>query len=201
MPISPQRASQELLLCGATVRLAPAGRWTLMEAAPSQETPDKRGRRATLLRLDGLARVAETAFDAPQLTTLVAHAEGGNSQALSVVSKGRTAARHRWAGPGTTPSQEIAQQHAELFVAAAGSGDAREVARLLRDPGEPSELLIRTLATLGLPPLPVCFGERSEVLAGVRGATVHQARSLWQGMKDFMSDDTDPNPPLQLDGL
>ncbi|MFE2936869.1 hypothetical protein [Streptomyces sp. NPDC059278] len=200
VPISPQRASQELLLCGATVRLAPAGRWTLMEAAPSQETPDKRGRRATLLRLDGLARVAETAFDAPQLTTLVAHAEGGDSQALSVVSKGRTAARHRWAGPGTTPSQEIAQQHAELFVAAAGSGDAREVARLLRDPGEPSELLIRTLATLGLPPLPVGFGERSEVLAGVRGATVHQARSLWQGMKDFMSDDTDPNPPLQLDG-
>lgn len=29
---------------------------------------------------------------------------------------------------------------------------------------------------------------------------VHRARSLWQGMKDFMSDDTDPNPPLQLDG-
>ncbi|MFF3782224.1 hypothetical protein [Streptomyces sp. NPDC001933] len=200
VPTSPQRASQELLLCGATVRLAPAGRWTLMEAAPSQETPGKRGRRATLLRLDGLARVAETAFDAPQLTTLVARCEGHDSQALTVVSKGRTAARHRWAGPGTTPSQEIAQQHAELFVAAAGSGDAREVARLLRDPGEPSELLIRTLAELGLPPLPVGFGERSEVLAGVRGATVHQARSLWQGMKDFMSDDTDPNPPLQLDG-
>lgn len=200
VPTSPQRASQELLLCGATVRLAPAGRWTLMEAAPSQETPGKRGRRATLLRLDGLAKVAETAFDAPQLTTLVAHCEGHDSQALTVVSKGRTAARHRWAGPGTTPSQEIAQQHAELFVAAAGSGDAREVARLLRDPGEPSELLIRTLAELGLPPLPVGFGERSEVLAGVRGATVHQARSLWQGMKDFMSDDTDPNPPLQLDG-
>ncbi|MFI6057453.1 hypothetical protein [Streptomyces sp. NPDC051286] len=200
VPTSPQRASQELLLCGATVRLAPAGRWTLMEAAPSQETPGKRGRRATLLRLDGLAKVAETAFNAPQLTTLVAHCEGGDSQALTVVREGRTAARHRWAGPGTTPSQEIAQQHAELFVAAAGSGDAREVARLLRDPGEPSELLIRTLATLGLPPLPVGFGERSEVLAGVQGVTVHQARSLWQGMKDFMSDDTDPNPPLQLDG-
>ncbi|MET9916832.1 hypothetical protein ABZZ04_07060 [Streptomyces sp. NPDC006435] len=200
VPASPQRVSQELLLCGATVRLAPAGRWTLMEAAPSQETPGKRGRRATLLRLDGLARVAESAFGADRLTTLVAHCEGDDSRALTVVSKGSTTARHRWAGPGATPSQEVAQRHAELFVAAAGDGDAREVARLLRDPGEPSELLIRTLATLGLPPLPVGFGERSEVLEGVRGATVHRARSLWQGMKDFMSDDTDPNPPLQLDG-
>ncbi|MEW2486363.1 hypothetical protein [Streptomyces sp. NPDC048411] len=199
VPTSPQRASQELLLCGATVRLAPAGRWTLMEAAPSQETPGKRGRRATLLRLDGLTKVAEAAFSAPQLTTLVAHCEGSDSRALTVVREGRTAARHRWAGPRTTPSQEIAQQHAELFVTAAGSGDAREVARLLRDPGEPSELLIRTLATLGLPPLPVGFGERAEVLAGVQGVTIHRARSLWQGMKDFMSDDTDPNPPLQLD--
>ncbi|MFF4078887.1 hypothetical protein ACFYZN_05730 [Streptomyces sp. NPDC001777] len=200
VPTSPQRASQELLLCGATVRLAPAGRWTLMEAAPSQETPGKRGRRATLLRLDGLAKVAETAFDAARLTVLVAHCEGDDSRALIAVGKGSTTARHRWAGPGATPSQEVAQQHAELFVAAAGSGDAREVARLLRDPGEPSELLIRTLAALGLPPLPVGFGERPEVLDGVRGATVHRARSLWQGMKDFMSDDTDPNPPLQLDG-
>ncbi|MER5496873.1 MULTISPECIES: hypothetical protein [unclassified Streptomyces] len=200
VPTSPQRVSQELLLCGATVRLAPAGRWTLMETAPSQEAPGKRGRRATLLRLDGLARVAESAFGATRLTTLVAHCEGIDSRALTVVGKGSTTARHRWAGPGATPSQETAQQHAELFVAAAGSGDAREVARLLRDPGDPSELLIRTLATLGLPPLPVGFGERPEVLAGVRGATVHQARSLWQGMKDFMSDDTDPNPPLRLDG-
>ncbi|GGZ07045.1 hypothetical protein CP967_01265 [Streptomyces nitrosporeus] len=200
VPTSPQRASQELLLCGATVRLAPAGRWTLMEAAPSQETPGKRGRRATLLRLDGLAKVAETAFKDPRLTTLVAHREGGGSHALTVISEGRTTARHRWAGPGATPAQESAHRNAELFVAAAGSGDAREVARLLRDPGEPSELLTCTLATLGLPPLPAGFGERSEVLAGARGATVHQARSLWQGMKDFMSDDTDPNPPLQLDG-
>ncbi|MFF8692677.1 hypothetical protein ACF08W_10775 [Streptomyces sp. NPDC015144] len=200
VPTSPQRASQELLLCGATVRLAPAGRWTLMEAAPSQEALAKRGRRATLMRLDGLAQIAESAFAAPRLTTLVAHREGSGSRALSVIGKGSTTARHRWAGPGAVPPQEIAQQHAELFVAAAGSGDPREVARLLRDPGEPSELLIRTLAVLGLPPLPAGFGERSEVLADVRGATVHRARSLWQGMKDFMSDDTDPNPPLRLDG-
>lgn len=98
------------------------------------------------------------------------------------------------------PSQETAQRHAELLVAAAGGGDAREVARMLRDPGDPSELLIRTLNALGLPPLPAGFGERSEILADARGVTVHRARSLWQGMKDFMSDDTDPNPPLQLDG-
>lgn len=76
VPATPQRASQELLLCGATVRLAPAGRWTLMEAAPSQETPGKRGRRVTVLRLDGLANVAETAFDSDGLTTLVAQCEG-----------------------------------------------------------------------------------------------------------------------------
>ncbi|MFB6815629.1 hypothetical protein ACFCV8_13925 [Streptomyces sp. NPDC056347] len=199
VPLSPQRTSQELLLTAATVRLAPAGRWTLVETAPSLETPGKRGRRATLLRLDGLVRIAESAFDSPRLTTLVAHAEGSDSRALTVVGKGRTVARHRWAGPGETPSQETAQQHAELLVAAAGSGDAREVARLLRDPGEPSELLVRTLAALGLPPLPAGFGERPEVLADARKATVHRARSLWQGMKDFMNDDNDPNPPLQLD--
>ncbi|MFC8534538.1 hypothetical protein ACFUJY_11365 [Streptomyces sp. NPDC057249] len=200
VPGPPQHVSQELLLCGATVWLAPAGRWTLMESAPSQETPGKRGRRATVLRLDGLAAVAESAFDSPGLTTLVARCEGSDARVLSVVAKGRTAARHRWAGAGATPSQETAHQHAELLVAAAGRGDARDIARLLRDPGAPSELLIRTLTALGLPPLPAGFGERAEVLAGARGATVHRARSLWQGMKDFMSEENDPNPPLQLDG-
>ncbi|WP_405938120.1 hypothetical protein OG338_16930 [Streptomyces sp. NBC_00726] len=200
VPGVPQRVSQELLLCGATVRLAPAGRWTLMEPAPSQEPPGKRGRRATVLRLDGLAAVAETAFDSVGLTTLVARCEGRGARVLSVVAKGRTAVRHRWAGAGSTPSQETARGHAELLVAAAGQGDAREIARLLRDPGDPSELLIRTLTALGLPPLPAGYGERAEVLADARGATVHRARSLWQGMKDFMSDETDPNPPLQLDG-
>lgn len=200
VPGAPQRVSQELLLSGATVRLAPAGRWTLMEPAPSQETPGKRGRRATVLRLDGLAAVAETAFDSAGMTTLVARREGADACVLSVVAKGRTAARHRWAGPGSTPSQEAARQDADLLVAAAGQGDAREIARMLRDPGDPSELLIRTLTALGLPPLPAGFGERAEVLADARGATVHRARSLWQGMKDFMSDETDPNPPLQLDG-
>ncbi|WP_260696890.1 DUF4034 domain-containing protein [Streptomyces sp. 130] len=199
VPGPPQRVSQELLLCGATVRLAPAGRWTLMESAPSEETPGKRGRRATVLRLDGLAAVAETAFDSAGMTTLVARCEGSDARVLSVVAKGRTAARHRWAGAGAVPSQETAHQHAELLVAAAGRGDAREIARLLRDPGEPSGLLIRTLTALGLPPLPVGFGERDEVLADARGATVHRARSLWQGMKDFMSDENDPNPPLRLD--
>lgn len=200
VPGAPQRVSQELLLCGATVRLAPAGRWTLMESAPSQETPGKRGRRATVLRLDGLAAVAETAFDTAGMTTLVARCEGSDARVLTVVTKGRTAARHRWAGAGSVPSQETAHQHAQLLVAAAGQGNAREIARLLRDPGDASELLIRTLHALGLPPLPVGFGERAEVLADARGATVHRARSLWQGMKDFMSDETDPNPPLQLDG-
>ncbi|MEU2022537.1 hypothetical protein ABZ565_10255 [Streptomyces sp. NPDC016469] len=165
-----------------------------------QEAPGKRGRRATVLRLDGLAAVAETAFDSAGMTTLVARCEGSDACVLSVVAKGRTAARHRWAGPAATPSQETAHQHAALLVAAAGQGDAREIARLLRDPGDPSELLIRTLTALGLPPLPVGFGERAEILADARGTTVHRARSLWQGMKDFMSDETDPNPPLQLDG-
>ncbi|MFJ7628199.1 hypothetical protein ACIQZN_17060 [Streptomyces sp. NPDC097595] len=169
-----------------------------MESAPSEETPGKHGRRATVLRLDGLAAVAETAFDSAGLTTVVARREGDDACVLSVVAKGRTAA-HRWAGVGSTPSQETARQDAELLVAAAGQGDARDVARLLRDPGDPSELLIRTLTALGLPPLPVGFGERAEVLVDARGVTVHRARSLWQGMKDFMSDDTDPNPPLQLD--
>ncbi|MCG7527582.1 hypothetical protein MHW47_24485, partial [Streptomyces sp. OfavH-34-F] len=79
-------------------------------------------------------------------------------------------------------------------------GDAREVARLLRDPGDPGELLVRTLHALDLPPLPPGFGERTEVLADARGATVHRARSLWQGMKDFMNEDNDPNPPLELNG-
>ncbi|MFF5333606.1 hypothetical protein [Streptomyces sp. NPDC013181] len=200
VPAPPQRASQELLLCGATVRLAPSGRWTLMESAPSQETPGKRGRRATMLRLGDLANVAETAFDAPGLTTLVARREGSDVRVLAVVSQGRTTVRHRWAGPGSTPALETARRDADLLVEAAGGGDAREVARLLRDPGDPGELLVRTLHALGLPPLPPGFGERTEVLADARGATVHRARSLWQGMKDFMNEDNDPNPPLELNG-
>ncbi|MGW1225345.1 hypothetical protein [Streptomyces sp. NPDC001478] len=200
VPTNPQRASKELMLCGATVRLAPAGRWTLMESAPSQETPGKRGRRATLLRLEGLAQVAETAFDAAGLTTLVAQHTSSESRGLTVVTKGRTTVRHTWAGPGSTPAQETAHEHAGLLVAASGGGDVREVARLLRDPGDPGELLIRTLDALGLPPLPAGFGERPEILADARGATVHQARSMWQGMKDFLKEDNEPNPPLELEG-
>lgn len=198
VPTTPQKASQELLLCGATVRLAPVRGWTLMEPAPSLETPGKRGRRATLLRLDGLTGIAEAAFDASGLPVLVARLGADGNSTLTLVRGGATAAAHRWAGPGATPTLETAREHAALFVAAAGGGDAAETVRLLRDPGEPLALLVRTLDELSLPPLPAGFGERDEVLATFPGATVHRARSLWKGVKDFMSDDTDPNPPLEL---
>lgn len=186
-----RQVSTELLLTGATVRLAPAGRWTLMEAAPSQDTRREKGRRATLLRLEGLAEIAGTAFGATGFDTFVARHEGDGGRTLSLLRKGDVVGRQLWSGPGTVPSLEAARKLADLFVAAAG-GDAREVARLLRDPGDPSELLVRTLDTLGLPPLPVGFGERPEVLEGARGAVVHRARSLWQGMKDFMREDEEP---------
>ncbi|MFF7334034.1 hypothetical protein [Streptomyces sp. NPDC008150] len=198
VPATPQKVYQELLLCGATVRLAPVRGWTLMEPAPSEETPGKRGRRATLLRLDGLTNIARSAFDPSGLPVLVAHLGAGGNSTLTLVKAGGTPAAHRWSGPGGVPSAETAREHAALFVAAADGGDSAEVARLLRDPGEPAALLVRTLHALSLPPLPAGFGERDEVLATFPGATVHRARSLWQGMKDFMSDDTDPNPPLGL---
>ncbi|MFF6995342.1 hypothetical protein ACFY93_10335 [Streptomyces sp. NPDC008313] len=198
VPAAPARTAQELLLCGATVRLAPAGRWTLLEPAPSLETPGKRGRRATLLRLDGATAIAEAAFSSAGLPVLVARLDGADAAALTLVQEGAATAGHRWAGPGQVPSAQTARAHADLFVTAAGAGDAGAVARLLRDPGDPAELLVRTLDALGLPPLPVGFGEREEVLSTHPAATVHRARSLWQGMKDFMSDDNDPNPNLDL---
>ncbi|MFD6422086.1 hypothetical protein [Streptomyces sp. NPDC060198] len=197
---TPQQASRELLLTGATVRLAPAGRWTLMETAPSQDTRNKKGRRATLLRLDGLAQIAGTAFDADGVVAFVARCEGDDGRSLSLVREGDTVGRQVWTGPGTVPPLETARKHADLFVGASG-GDAREVVRLLRDPGDPSELLVRTLHTLGLPPLPVGFGERPEVLEGAEGAVVHRARSLWQGIKDFMSEDDEPDRPLRPGSL
>ncbi|CAL9467704.1 hypothetical protein [Streptomyces sp. enrichment culture] len=195
---SPQQVSQELLLTAATVRLVPSGSWTLLESAPSLDEPGRRGRRATLLRLDGMVRIAETAFGTAGLPVLVARVEGPGTATLTLVRQGTATAVHRWAGPGQLPPLETARQQAELFVTATGVGDAGALARLLRDPGAPSGLLVRSLDALGLPPLPAGFGEREEVLAAHPGATVHRARSLWQGVKEFMSDDKDPNPPAPL---
>lgn len=194
--MSPHRTSKELLLSRVTVRLAPAGPWTLMERAPSQETAGKRGRMATLLRLDGLVRIAETAFSTLDLPVLVARCEADGGRGLTVVRKGATVAAHRWSGAGELPSLETAGSCAGALVRAAGEGDVRQITQLLRDPGDPSALLVRTLVQLGLPPLPVGFGDKDEVLAARPGSTLHQARSVWQGMKDFMADDTAEPPEL-----
>lgn len=189
----PTEVAQAALICGHSLRTAPAGRdHTYVEIVPDPV----RGRRAALLPDDPLTSAAANFTTAEEWPALVLHRTPERSS-FTLLHRGRKVADHAWetAAPAT--------DHAEATAAAAslarayGLADPRPLVHVLRATGDPARHQSELVAALGLPPLPEGYGGEQEVLAGLPGARVLARRGFLAGMRDTMTtkDGVHPESP------
>lgn len=189
----PTEVAQAALICGHSLRTAPAGRdHTYAEIVPDPV----RGRRAALLPDDPLTSAAANFTTAEEWPALVLHRTPERSS-FTLLHRGRKVADHAWetAAPAT--------DHAEATAAAAslarayGLADPRPLVHVLRATGDPARHQSELVAALGLPPLPEGYGGEQEVLAGLPGARVLARRGFLAGMRDTMTtkDGVHPESP------
>ncbi|MEV3928838.1 MULTISPECIES: hypothetical protein [unclassified Streptomyces] len=189
----PTEVAQAALICGHSLRTAPAGRnHTYVEIVPDPV----RGKRAALLPDDPLTSAAGNFTTGEEWPTLVLHRTPERSS-FTLLHRGRKVADHVWetAAPAT--------DHAEATTAAAslarayGLADPRPLAHVLRAADDPARHQSELVAALGLPPLPEGYGGEQEVLTGLPGARVLARRGFLAGMRDTMTaqDGVHPESP------
>lgn len=180
--------AQAALLCRTGLRLAPAGR------------------RFTYVELTGegsLAGVVDL-FTAGEKWPAIVLQRSGDRYGITLSSRGRRLAAHEWAPGAPVPSLDRAGSTAAALAAAFGIPDARPLTSLLRGTDAPARRLADTAAALGLPALPVGFGDHPAVLDGLPGAQILAQRGFLTGVKDSLTTDESalsfppPGTPLRL---
>ncbi|MFJ8749758.1 hypothetical protein ACIREO_10540 [Streptomyces sp. NPDC102441] len=189
----PTEVAQAALICGHSLRTAPAGsHHTYVEIVPEPV----RGRRAALLPEDPLTSAADNFTTAEEWPALVLHRTPERSS-FTLLHRGRKVTDHTWetAAPAT--------DHAEATTAAAALArvyrlsDPRPLAHILRATGDPARHQGELVAALGLPPLPAGYGGQLEILDRLPGARVLTRRGFLAGMRDTMTtkDGVHPEAP------
>ncbi|MFJ4838377.1 hypothetical protein [Streptomyces sp. NPDC088746] len=189
----PTEVAQAALICGHSLRTAPAGsRHTYVEIVPDPV----RGRRAALLPEDPLTSAADNFTTAEEWPALVLHRTPERSS-FTLLHRGRKVTDHTWetAAPAT--------DHAEAGATAAALArvykltDPRPLAHILRATGDPARHQGELVAALGLPPLPAGYGGEQEILTALPGARVLARRGFLAGMRDTMTtrDGVHPEAP------
>jgi hypothetical protein len=189
----PTEVAHAALICGRSLRTAPAGNHhTYVEIVPDPV----RGKRAALLPEDPLTSAAENFTTGEDWPALVLHRTPERGS-FTLLHQGKKVADHAW--ETATPSVD----HAEAAATAAalarvyGLGDPRPLAHVLRATGDPARHQSELVAALGLPPLPGGYGGEKEILTGLPGARVLARRGFLAGMRDTMAtkDGVHPGPP------
>ncbi|MFI2778194.1 hypothetical protein [Streptomyces sp. ALB3] len=189
----PTEVAQAALICGHSLRTAPAGsRHTYVEIVPGPA----RARRVPLLPEDPLTSAADSFTTAESWPALVLRRTPEHS-GFTLLHQGRKVAHHTWetAAPAT--------DHAEATAVAAalarvyGLGDPRPLTHILRATGDPARHQGELVAALGLPPLPPGYGGEQEILTDLPGARVLARRSFLAGMRDTLTakDGVHPESP------
>ncbi|MEU9062041.1 hypothetical protein AB0D13_25045 [Streptomyces sp. NPDC048430] len=179
----PTEVAQAALICGHSLRTAPAGsHHTYVEIVPDPV----RGKRAALLPEDPLTSAADNFTTAEEWPALVLHRTPERSS-FTLLHRGRKVTDHTWetAAPAT--------DHAEAGATAAALArvykltDPRPLAHILRATGDPARHQEELVAALGLPPLPAGYGGEQEILTALPGARVLARRGFLAGMRDTMT--------------
>ncbi|MFJ6849386.1 hypothetical protein ACIQM3_02435 [Streptomyces sp. NPDC091271] len=189
----PTEVAQAALICGHSLRTAPAGsHHTYVEIVPDPV----RGKRAALLPEDPLTSAADNFTTAEEWPALVLHRTPERSS-FTLLHRGRKVTDHTWetAAPAT--------DHAEAGATAAALArvykltDPRPLAHILRATGDPARHQGELVAALGLPPLPAGYGGEQEILTALPGARVLTRRGFLAGMRDTMTtkDGVHPETP------
>ncbi|WP_203181998.1 hypothetical protein [Streptomyces pratensis] len=179
----PTEVAQAALICGHSLRTAPAGnRHTYVEIVPDPV----RGRRAALLPEDPLTSAADNFTTAEDWPALVLHRTPERSS-FTLLHRGKKVAHHSWetAAPATDHAEATAT--AAALARVYGITDPRPLAHVLRAAGDPARHQSELVAALGLPPLPPGYGGEQEILTGLPGARVLARRGFLAGMRDTMT--------------
>ncbi|WP_329540754.1 DUF4034 domain-containing protein [Streptomyces sp. NBC_01358] len=196
VPAPPATVAQAALICGFSLRTAPAGEgYSYVEVVPEAT----RGRRAALLPEEALTAAAETFTTGETWPALVLHRTPERCT-VTALHQGRQIATHTWDAESPAPDhadvQDTAGDLARLFRVA----DPRPLAHILRATGDPVRHQAGLVTALGLPPVPPGFGGDIEILGGIPGARVQVRRSILAGMRDTMTTSTGSHPPAPGDG-
>ncbi|MFE9781234.1 hypothetical protein ACFYPA_24110 [Streptomyces sp. NPDC005775] len=196
VPAPPAAVAQAALICGFSLRTAPAGEgYSYVEVVPEAS----RGRRAALLPREPLTAAAETFTTGEGWPALVLHRTPERCT-VTALHQGRHIASHTWdaesAAPDHADVQDTAGDLARLYRVA----DPRPLAHILRGTGDPVRHQADLVTALGLPPVPPGFGGDTEILGDIPGARVQARRSILAGMRDTMTTSTGSHPPAPDEG-
>ncbi|MEW1688856.1 DUF4034 domain-containing protein [Streptomyces sp. NPDC091265] len=183
VPAPPAEVAQAALICGYSLRTAPAGEGcSYVEVVPEAA----HGRRSVLLPEEPLTAAAENFTTGESWPALVLHRTPEHST-VTALHQGRQLATHTW------DTESPAPDHAEVRATAArlahlyGLADPRPLAHILRSTGDPARHQSDLVTALGLPPVPPGFGGDTEILASRPGARVQARRGLLAGLRDTLS--------------
>ncbi|MBM7437076.1 hypothetical protein [Streptomyces sp. HB132] len=191
----PTEVAHAALICGHSLRTAPAGNHhTYVEIVPDPV----RAKRAALLPEDPLTAAADNFTTAEEWPALVLHRTPERSS-FTLLHRGRKVADHAWETAAPAADHARAAATATALARVYGLSDPRPLAHILRAAGDPARHQGELVAALGLPPLPAGYGGQQEILAGLPGARVLARRGFLAGMRDTLTtkDGVHPEaPPL-----
>ncbi|ROQ82148.1 hypothetical protein EDD95_1754 [Streptomyces sp. CEV 2-1] len=191
VPAPPAEVAQAALLCGYSLRTAPAGEGSsYVEVVPEAV----RSRRAALLPEEPLTSAAETFTTGESWPALVLHRAPGRSS-ITALHQGKLLAAHTWLTESPAPDHAEVRVTAQSLAQLYRRADPRPLAHILRATGDPAGHQEDLVKALGLPPVPPGFGGETQVLGELPGARVLARRGLLAGMRDTMSTGGSGHPP------
>lgn len=186
----PPAVTQAALICGFTLRTAPAGdHHTYVEVVPEPA----RTTRSTLVPAEPLTAAAANFTTAETWPALILHRTPERS-AFTLLHKGKAVAAHAWDTTSPAPDHTEVTATAARLARAYDLRDPRPLAHILRATGDPVRHQRDLVAALGLPPIPTGFGDGTETLGALPGARVLARRGILAGMRDTMAADHGSNP-------
>ncbi|MFD7430914.1 hypothetical protein ACFV6Z_28280 [Streptomyces sp. NPDC059818] len=191
VPAPPAEVAQAALLCGFSLRTAPAGEGSsYVEVVPEAV----RSRRTGLLAEEPLTSAAETFTTGESWPALVLHRAPGRSS-VTALHQGRAHATHTWHTESPAPDHAEVRATAQRLADLYRRDDPRPLAHILRSTGDPAGHQEALVTALGLPPVPPGFGGETQVLGELPGARVLARRGILAGMRDTMSAGNGGHPP------
>ncbi|MFE5241432.1 MULTISPECIES: DUF4034 domain-containing protein [unclassified Streptomyces] len=189
----PTEVAQAALICGHSLRTAPAGSsHTYVEIVPDPV----RGKRAALLPEDPLTSAADNFTTAEDWPALILHRTPERGS-FTLLHRGKKVAEHSWETAAPAADHTEATANAAALARVYEIADPRPLAHILRATGDPARHQSELVAALGLPPLPEGYGGEQEILAGLPGARVLVRRGFLAGMRDTLTtrDGVHPGTP------
>ncbi|MFF9568216.1 hypothetical protein [Streptomyces sp. NPDC014685] len=189
----PADVAQAALVCGVSLRTAPATDTHTYVEAVADARPAKR---SLLSTEDPLTTAADNFTTGEKWPTLVLRRTPERC-GFTLFLKGRPLAAHEWDAAAPAPDHTSVTATAEALSHAFALDDPRPLTHVLRSTGDPSRHQADLLAALSLPPLPPGFGDRPEVLDALPGARVLAHRGLLAGVRSTLTtpDGAHPAPP------